>query len=268
MNFFWIEIIQSQYKTFLDLMKNPVKKTLVFTPNPEILLRASRDKVFADILKQATYNTPDAIGLYVGSLLQQWKSFLWAIFSVYFLRTKIQNIFGDLIKGSDLTSDLLEFSQSRKLSILILDKEVKNIVTLFDKRKQETQIKLKQILESKYPWIHVHVFLLWEISYKNISEYIRNKHIQYVFSCLWMKEQEEVLIKIFSYLPEEQKVVWLGVGASIDFLLGLQRRAPKIFQKLGLEWLYRLIMQPKIRAKRIWNAVYHFPKLVKKSSNI
>jgi exopolysaccharide biosynthesis WecB/TagA/CpsF family protein len=83
-----------------------------------------------------------------------------------------------------------------------------------------------------------------------------------------MKVQEKLLIDIFFHLPEEQKVVGLGVGASIDFLLGLQKRAPMIFQKLGLEWFYRLITQPKIRAKRIWDALYHFPRLIKKSSNI
>lgn len=53
------------------------------------------------------------------------------------------------------------------------------------------------------------------------------------------------------------------MGASIDFLLGLQKRAPIIFQRLGLEWLYRLITQPRIRARRIWDAVYHFQKLIK-----
>ena len=82
-----------------------------------------------------------------------------------------------------------------------------------------------------------------------------------------MKTQEQLLIDIFEHLDSSEKVAGLGVGASIDFLLGLQKRAPRSFQKLGLEWLYRLITQPRIRARRIWDAVYHFPKLIKKSSN-
>lgn len=79
-----------------------------------------------------------------------------------------------------------------------------------------------------------------------------------------MKIQEERLAKIFQKLPSDFTVVGLGVGASIDFLLGLQKRSPKFFQNLGLEWFYRLIMQPKIRYKRIKTAVIDFPKLVKK----
>lgn len=47
-----------------------------------------------------------------------------------------------------------------------------------------------------------------------------------------MKIQEKRLVEIFSHLPPEQGVVGLGVGASIDFLLGLQKRAPMIFQSL------------------------------------
>lgn len=40
----------------------------------------------------------------------------------------------------------------------------------------------------------------------------------------------------------------LCVGASIDFLTGRQRRAPRAFQKVGLEWLHRLASDPK----RMW----------------
>lgn len=80
-----------------------------------------------------------------------------------------------------------------------------------------------------------------------------------------MKIQEERLQKVFLLLPVTLPVVGLGVGASIDFLLGLQKRSPKIFQNLGLEWLYRLMMQPKIRYKRIKTALIDFPKLIAKN---
>lgn len=78
-----------------------------------------------------------------------------------------------------------------------------------------------------------------------------------------MKKQEQRLIEIFSFLPESQKVVGLGVGASIDFLLGLQKRAPMVFQKLGLEWLYRLILEPRKRYKRIYTALMEFPRMIR-----
>ena len=50
----------------------------------------------------------------------------------------------------------------------------------------------------------------------------------------------------------------MGVGGSFDYLTGKLTRAPLILRQIGLEWLWRLIQQPK-RIKRIWNAVIIFP---------
>lgn len=55
----------------------------------------------------------------------------------------------------------------------------------------------------------------------------------------------------------------VGIGGTFDFWTGKATRAPKIMQKLGLEWFWRLITQPK-RAKRIYNAVVVFSALVLK----
>lgn len=44
--------------------------------------------------------------------------------------------------------------------------------------------------------------------------------------------------------------VALCVGASVDFLTGRQSRAPKLFQTLGIEWLYRLASQPRRMFRR------------------
>ncbi len=53
----------------------------------------------------------------------------------------------------------------------------------------------------------------------------------------------------------------MGVGGTFDFWSGTIRRAPRIFRFLGLEWLWRLILEPK-RWKRICNAVIVFPVAV------
>ncbi|MDP1777099.1 MAG: WecB/TagA/CpsF family glycosyltransferase, partial [Brevundimonas sp.] len=44
--------------------------------------------------------------------------------------------------------------------------------------------------------------------------------------------------------------VALCVGASVDFLTGRQKRAPRIFQQLSLEWLHRLLSQPRRMFRR------------------
>ncbi len=64
------------------------------------------------------------------------------------------------------------------------------------------------------------------------------------------------------YLKEMPGVrVAMGIGGSFDFIAGRIERAPVGMQKMGLEWLWRLIQQPS-RFPRIWNAVVRFPLLI------
>lgn len=58
--------------------------------------------------------------------------------------------------------------------------------------------------------------------------------------------------------------VGIGAGGTLDFISGKQKRAPKFMRSLGLEWLWRVLREPK-RFKRIWTATVIFPKAVKKS---
>ena len=57
---------------------------------------------------------------------------------------------------------------------------------------------------------------------------------------------------ISKYIENAKKGIYIGVGGSFDVLSGVKKRAPKIFIKLNLEWLYRIIKEPK-RIKRFWN---------------
>jgi N-acetylglucosaminyldiphosphoundecaprenol N-acetyl-beta-D-mannosaminyltransferase len=42
----------------------------------------------------------------------------------------------------------------------------------------------------------------------------------------------------------------MGVGGSIDVVAGIMRRAPPMWQRLGIEWLYRLIQEPRRMLRR------------------
>ncbi len=263
-----LSLHHGKYLDFLSVIKKPDKKTLVFTPNPEIFVRASRDDEFMNILRQATYNVPDGNGLYIGYMMNEWLSFFQSALFTLFQKEKAREKYGELIKGSDVTRDILESWKVFPVKVLIIDKKNPIPKNEFEVRKAEIQRNLKQIIEWKYPGITAFVVFAGEQTPAQIAELIEQEGVQFVFSCIGMKTQEKLLIDIFSYLEESQKVVGFGVGASIDFLLGLQKRAPVFFQNLGLEWFYRLITQPRIRAKRIYDAVVEFPRLVKKSSRI
>lgn len=182
-----ISLYNGTYSDFFGIIQNPVSKTLVFTPNPEILVRASRDSGFMDILKQATYNVPDANGLYVGYMMQEGKSFFMAGLRVFCMKKSVQAEYGELIKGSDLVRDILESAQKPSLQrgmsegqgdfasgrleknpqsprssspaplqrsftkILVIDRKNQVPKNDLEVKKAEVQKNLKSIIESKYP---------------------------------------------------------------------------------------------------------------------
>jgi N-acetylglucosaminyldiphosphoundecaprenol N-acetyl-beta-D-mannosaminyltransferase len=56
--------------------------------------------------------------------------------------------------------------------------------------------------------------------------------------------------------------VALCVGATIDFLAGEKKRAPRLVRRLGLEWLHRMLSEPRRLAKRYARDAWIFPQLV------
>jgi exopolysaccharide biosynthesis WecB/TagA/CpsF family protein len=57
---------------------------------------------------------------------------------------------------------------------------------------------------------------------------------------LWIHRNREAL----------RPAVLLGIGATLDFLAGQVRRAPSWISRFGLEWAFRLILEPRRLARR------------------
>ncbi len=78
---------------------------------------------------------------------------------------------------------------------------------------------------------------------------------QLVLCSLGFPAQEILLAELQSQL---RGTISIGIGGTFDFFTGAQKRAPKLFQRFGIEWLWRLIQQPT-RIARIFRAVVLFP---------
>ena len=72
-------------------------------------------------------------------------------------------------------------------------------------------------------------------------------------------EQEEWISRNLAKLPSVK--VAMGVGGAFDYLSGRVQRAPRLLRSLGLEWLFRVILQPH-RIGRIITATIRFPLAV------
>ena len=66
-------------------------------------------------------------------------------------------------------------------------------------------------------------------------------------------KQEKFIYENLKQVPSVKLAI--GVGGAFDFISGYVKRAPRILQKAGLEWLWRLFIDPK-RIKRIYNGVF------------
>jgi N-acetylglucosaminyldiphosphoundecaprenol N-acetyl-beta-D-mannosaminyltransferase len=80
-----------------------------------------------------------------------------------------------------------------------------------------------------------------------VAERIRRAAPDLVLVALGAPKQE-----IWSYTRAEllKPAVLIGVGASLDFVAGIQKRAPSWMSKVGIEWLYRLAQEPRRLAAR------------------
>jgi len=83
---------------------------------------------------------------------------------------------------------------------------------------------------------------------KSILNELREKKPHLVLCAMGSPKQELFIKDAKQYLNE---TLFIGVGGSFDVWSGNVKRAPEIWQKLGLEWLYRTLKEPK-RLKRIF----------------
>ena len=77
---------------------------------------------------------------------------------------------------------------------------------------------------------------------------LKNSNPRLVLCALGSPKQEYFIQKSKKLLPD---TLFIGVGGSFDVWSGNVKRAPKIWQNLGLEWLYRTLKEPA-RFKRIF----------------
>ena len=77
---------------------------------------------------------------------------------------------------------------------------------------------------------------------------LKEKSPRLILCALGSPKQEFFIRDAKKIMPDS---LFIGVGGSFDVWSGCVQRAPEIWQKLGLEWLYRTIKEPK-RFKRIF----------------
>ena len=153
------------------------------------------------------------------------------------------------ITGVELSEHLIKYCNEHKKSMYLFG------------AKPEVITKLEEKIKKEYPNIELLGVQDGYIQDKQkIFEEIIKLNPDVVLVALGAPAQEKI---IYENLSEFKKGIFIGVGGSFDVISGTKKRAPKIFIKLNLEWLYRIAGSPK-RWKRFYNGNIKFIFKIKK----
>ncbi len=187
---------------------------MIFAPNVEFIMTAQKDKEFFDILQYSALSTPDSVGVMLGAKFQKKK-------------------FKQRIPGQAYFRKIIETGEKEGWSFYFLGGS-KDVVE-----------KAKQNIENLYPKINIvgyHDGFFDEKTEKNIIEEINTLKPNVLFVAMGAPKQEK-------WIYEHRKIlkvdVATGQGGTFDYEAGRIKRAPIFIQKIGMEWLWRLMKEPK-----------------------
>jgi len=246
MKLFNVHIDEITAREALDMLE---ERQIIFTPNPEILLEARTNKRFMRALKKGTMMLPDGHGLQFVSLIMRVKLkvlryflYLPALILFFIWKKPFSVVFPEIIHGSDFMAEMVAWASVRGKSVFFLgasDGVAKKVADFFVDRHPDLKVAGSSSLDPDCSF-----------------EAVKRAKPDVLFVAYGAPKQEIWIAEYYKKLPGTHM---MGVGGSFDFWGGQIRRAPVWMRRVGLEWLWRLFLNPRQRLKRIWNAVVVFP---------
>lgn len=235
--------------TYIEKCLTSNRQYTIFTPNPEMLVAATINSFFHNALNTSSINICDGIGIKV-----------------------VARLYGNTLEripGVDFMLSICRIAAKMQARVYLLGSA-------------DTQVlhQTKQKLENQFPGLQiVGIHPGVSVQIKDSGGAMEGK--QYTNSSIEysLKENQSLLQEINTSRPDILLVAFgqikqecwihenisqlpsvkiaMGVGGSFDFISGKVKRAPRWVRENGLEWLWRLFLQPW-RAVRIWNATVRF----------
>lgn len=189
----------------------------IVTINPEMISTAQKQPDFSKVLHSAELVVPDGIGVELGLKI---------------LGHKVKRI-----PGVELGKALIvKFSELNK-SVALVGAKPEVVSAAVENLKQE-------IPNLNIVYFHDGYFEDKTLIYDELVK----ASPDLILVALGSPKQEFFISEMKQKLP---KSAMIGLGGSFDVWAGVVNRAPKVYQNLGLEWLYRTIKEPA-RVKRIF----------------
>lgn len=221
------EFTFTQVMTKITTFLKSRKLHQIVTVNPEFVLAAQKDIDFKNVLNNSDLSVPDGFGLKIGA---------------WILGKKI----GERLTGVDLTWELAKLASKNGFSIFFLG-AAPGVA-------KKAALNIKKV----YPSCKIAGYYAGTPEEKGIVDKINHSNADILFVAFGAPKQDKFIYQNRTKLKVK---IAIGIGGTFDYISGIIPRAPLWMRKIGLEWLYRLIKQPK-RASRIFRAVIIFPLTV------
>jgi N-acetylglucosaminyldiphosphoundecaprenol N-acetyl-beta-D-mannosaminyltransferase len=205
----------------IELLIGKRNSSFIVTPNADHIVRIAKDAVFSEIYAHA------ALVLADGMIL------LWA---GKFLGTPLR----DKVSGSDLLPKMCEIAAEKGYRLFFLGGRPGAALQAAEKiRARYGNIKITGVYCPAFGFEHD------EPENDKIVNLIKEANPDILFVGLGSPKQEKW---IYSHKDRCQVPVSIGIGVSFEFIAGMVTRAPVWMQRAGLEWFWRLMMEPV----RLW----------------
>ena len=195
----------------------------VMTPNVDQIIRVERDEYFKEICDNAELLLVDGTPL-------MWISKLY------------KKPIKEKICGSDLVPELCGVAAQKGYSVFLLGAA------------EGVAAKAAENLKHKYPGLKIagvysppYGFEKDAKEIEKINKMLFESKADMLFVGMGVPKQD---IFIYENMHKYQIPMSFSIGATIDFEAGVQKRAPRWMNRVGLEWLYRFLQEPKRMFKR------------------
>ncbi len=226
--------LEETAKKIIGLSKRDDQFSYVVTPNIDHLERLLKVSADDDYYKAYTSST---LTLCDSRILAKLLSLA---------KKNIENI----VPGSDLTEYLFAHVLSENDKVLIFGCAEAEVALL---RHQHPELNLYHVNPSMG-------FIDKKQEVENLIEEVKAIDADYIFLAVGSPRQEIFARKL--YEAGLKRGVALCIGASINFIVGLEVRAPRLLQRLHLEWFFRMAQDPVRLVKRYSSNALHLPKIL------
>lgn len=200
--------------------------------NPNVLVHCHKYLPYFEVVRSANFNLCDAI-------------------SIEMINNLSNNVRVKSLPGPDIFD---EITRNQNYSQFFIGGENKALLSSL-----KNNLKNKSFKDTDFhcpPFLNVEDF-----DYENIANLINNKNPDIIWIGLGAPKQEIFMSKL---LPHIESGLMIGVGAAFNFYSGYNnyKRAPVFYRRYKLEWLFRLIYEPKKTIPRVIQNTLYLPLIL------